>query len=147
MRGQGSLEYLLTVVVFLTILTSFTIPSMVNPSETTSEKIKSATRARSACDQIASAINNISKSGENATDTKSITLPENWSLEIEKDPPKLKIIIQINDETAKIKNDLDYGFSASKKLPHGKYKVIVKKSSKEKLVKSGDRIKIYLNPD
>ncbi len=147
MKGQSSFEFLFMVAVFLIILTTFTVPYMINPAQSTAEKITATGGARSACDRIAKAINCVSGSGDNSADSIGISISKRWDLEITSDPPELSITLHTEGETVEIKSELDYGFNSGKiSLNPRYYTVIVEKKNEDYLSKSENRVFISLNP-
>lgn len=144
MKGQSSVEFLLIVAIFLTVVASTTLPQMINPSRDASDSVQSGAQARNACDRIADTINSIVSSGENSVDSIDVSISDNWKLEMQSSPPKL--IIKVGEEGLTMKNDLKYGFEDSKSASRGSYIIIVQKGGVEGVENSGNKISINLNP-
>ncbi|KXB06600.1 hypothetical protein AKJ52_01955 [candidate division MSBL1 archaeon SCGC-AAA382C18] len=146
LEGQGSIEYLLMFALFLTILAAFTIPSMINPARSSSEKIRKVSEAKVACDQIASSINNITYQ-ENGIDTLGISISGKWTLKIDdSNPPMFRILVRTDDKKFQVKNELDYGFDDNVTISSGDYRIIIKHGDDEKINTEEDNVKIILNP-
>ncbi|KXA94787.1 hypothetical protein AKJ65_03415 [candidate division MSBL1 archaeon SCGC-AAA259E19] len=147
MRGQSSAEFMIIIAAFLVVLASFTVPQIINPARSTSRDVKLASQARFACDEITNAMNGISASGTGAVDSLEVSIPDNWSMVIEKNPTRMKIGVQIDGETVWMEDNLVYGFDDSlRDIPPGSYVVIVERGGEEGIQKSGDRIYININP-
>lgn len=147
MRGQSSAEFMIIIAAFLVILAAFTVPQMINPAKSTSRDVKLGSQARFACDEIANAMNGISSSGTGAVNSLEVSIPDKWTVKTERDPPALKIGIQIDGETVWIKDNLVYGFDNSlKDIPAGSYVVIVEREGEEGIRRSEDKIYINVNP-
>lgn len=147
MRGQSSAEFMIILAAFLVVLASFTVPQLINPAKDTSRDVKLGSQARFACDEIANAVNGISAGGTGAVDSFEISISEDWTLEIEKNPPSVKVGVQIDGETVWMKDNLVYGFEGSLgSVPDGSYVVIVERGGEEGLSRSGEKIYLNINP-
>ncbi|KXA91242.1 hypothetical protein AKJ57_01880 [candidate division MSBL1 archaeon SCGC-AAA259A05] len=147
MKGQSSAEFMIIIAAFLVVLASFTVPQMINPAKSISRNVKLGSQARSACDEIANAMNGISSSGTGAVDSLEVSISDNWTMEIEKKPPKVKIGVQIDGETVWINDNLVYGFDSSlKNIPAGSYIVIVERGGEEGIWESENKLYININP-
>lgn len=145
MKGQSSVEFM--IVAFLVVLGSFTVPKMINPVKSASRNVELGSQARFACDEIANAMNGISSSGMGAVDSLEVSISDNWTMEIEKDLPSVKIGVQIDGETVWMKNDLVYGFDNSlKNISSGSYIMIVERGGEEGISRSENKIYININP-
>ena len=136
------------VAVFLVIVASFTAPYMINPARDASEKTVSVADTRAACDKLANSMNLIYNSGDNSVDSVGVSISQTWDLEIQSDPPILKMTVHVDGKSVEVKNKLDYGFDVSKtSLSPGYYTVTVVKKDTDGLTKSDNKIKISLNPE
>lgn len=117
---------------------------MINPGESATNEIQTLSQSRSACDEIANAIDGVVGSGhENTMNSVAVSIPRSWNIQIEETPPSL--MIKISGEN--IVNNLKYGFeSENLDLGAGTYIVIVQIKSEESISRSRNKITININP-
>ncbi len=146
-KGQGASEFLIILALFLTILASFTIPSMVRPAFDSSSRVRKISEARTAGDQIASSINNIAWQGDNSRDTISVDISSQWALDMDSDT--VRVLVYGDGGTREVGNSIDYGFVDNIDKSSGYYRIIIEKvDAGEGITKSEDdhTIRIRLNP-
>lgn len=147
MKGQSSVEFLLLVATFLVVLATFTVPQMVNPVRSASQNLQAASQTKTACDEIANAINGVSSSRENSTDSLGASIPDNWSLKMESNPPTLKLGVQTGGEAVWTKSSLKYGYDQEvSDISAGSYIVIVEKGGTETITQTENKIYVRVNP-
>lgn len=147
MKGQSSAEFLLLVSAFLVVLAAFTVPEMVNPAKSTSRNLQAASQARTACDEIANAINGVSASGEDSTDSLGVSLSDNWTLKMEANPPALKLGVQTGEGVAWSESELKYGYNQEvSNIPAGSYVVIAERDENESIIKTENKVYVTINP-
>ena len=149
MRGQSSLEYILIIGVALIVLASITVARMVNPASESAGDVMIVSQARSACDTIADAINDVYGNAQGATKTVWVHLSEAWDLRTTKGPLKLRLSIGTSAGVENLESDLWYGFDNSLlNIPAGGYTVIVDWpiDGEEGIMRVNDKIYIHINP-
>ena len=149
MRGQSSLEYMLIIGLALIVLASITVARMVNPASESGGDVMRISQARSACDAIADAINDVYGSAEGATRTVWVRLSDTWDLCTTKNPPKLRLSVGTSAGVENLESDLWYGIDNSLlNIPAGSYAVIVDwpAGGEQGVTRVGDKIFIHIDP-
>ena len=148
MRGQSAVEYMLIVAVALTIFATVTYTTILSPSQKNSNDEMLRSQAKSACDAISDAINDVYSNNSGATRTVYVSLPSEWNIYLTKNPPCLTLNVLTSQGTENISENLRYSLDNS--LVHiagGNYTVIVDWwDNNEKTIMSDNKIYIHINP-
>jgi Tfp pilus assembly protein PilE len=148
MRGQSVVEYMLIVAAALTIFASIAYAAVINPSQKNSNDETLRSQARSACDSISNAINDVYSNSRGAVRTVYVQLPSEWNIYLTKNPPRLTLGVLTSQGAENVSENLRYSFDNSlEKIASGNYAVIVDWwNNEEQISMSGNRIYIYINP-
>lgn len=160
MRGQSAVEYMFILAAVLAIFAAVTVPQMVNPAQEASRDVSRVSQARAAVDAIANAINGVYANSEGAVMTEVVSLDSGWELQIDNDPPKLKLGVSTSGGTEWVEDNLRYGFhnlglggldNSLSNISSGSYAVIVEWTSEgaegiDDSALDNDKIYIYINP-
>lgn len=159
MRGQSAVEYMFILGALLAVFAAVTVPQMVNPAQEASKDASWVSQARAAVDLIANAINGVYANSEGAVMTEVVSLDGDWELQIDNDPPKLRLGIATYGGTEWVEENLRYGFynlglgglDNSLSISSGSYVVIVEWTSEEAegiddSALDNDKIYIFINP-
>lgn len=160
MRGQGAIEYLTIFTAVLIVFAAVTIPRMVDPGRKAARDSLKVSQARSAADAITNAIDGVYANSQGAVITEEVYLDTAWDLQINNNPPRLRIGVWTSEGMENAWDNLRYGFpnlglgelkDELSNIPRGSYSVIVVWTSyaKEGIDDSAlndNKIKIYINP-
>lgn len=147
-RGQTVVEYMLIVAVALTVFASMAYAVITNPSQKNSNDEMLRSQARSACDAISGAINDVYSNSMGAARTVYVSLPDMWDIYLAKNPPRLTLGVRTSRGAENLSENLRYSFDNSlKNIAGGNYAVIVDWwDNDERIAMSGNRIYIHINP-
>jgi len=147
-RGQSVVEYMLIVAAALTIFASVAYTVVINPSQKNSNDEMLRSQARSACDAISDAINDVYSNSWGAARTVHVPLPGEWNIYLAKNPPRLTLDVLTSRGAENVSENLRYSFDNSlEHIASGNYTVIVNWwDNEEQIIMSGNKIYIHINP-